>query len=88
MVRTHSALGSTTTLGGQWDVDETQVDMKVLCKAVADGDASETFVTLNLKAVRDAVRAKINPLRPLAGETKRFGITISETFSARRSGRR
>lgn len=82
MVRSHTATGTTVGLRETWDFDETQVDMKALCRGVVEGTVPVTFVTVVSQTVRQAIRARINPLRECPG------LVISATASAaRRSAR-
>lgn len=78
MVRSHSGLGTTTTLRSEWDFE--LVDIKALCRAVADGKQPSTFVTVVPQAIRQAVRAKHAPLREC------MGLRIFETHAASRRG--
>lgn len=78
LVRQRSAVGTTTSLQGQWDAVLT--DIRKLCRAVADGDAPVTFVMADMTAIRQAVRRKQDPVRQCAG------LDIKQTFAARRSG--
>lgn len=79
MARTRTAMGTTSTLTGTWDFDADHVDMKALCRAVADGVVPVTFVTVDGAAIRHAIRAKVSPLRECPG------LSIKQTFAARRS---
>jgi hypothetical protein len=78
LVRSRSALGTTTSLAGSWDA--TVTDIKALCRAIADGKAPETFVAPEMAAIRQAIRRKVSPMRECAG------LKIEQTYSARRSG--
>lgn len=75
LVRSRSSTG-TTTLATEWDFAVTSI--KELCRAVADGEAPETFVMVDERAVRQAIRRKQNPVRKCAG------LEITETYSASR----
>jgi hypothetical protein len=77
-VRQRSAVGTTTSLQGQWDAVLT--DIRALCRAVANGKAPVTFVMADMGAIRQAVRRRQDPVRECAG------LTIAQTFAARRSG--
>lgn len=76
MVRSRTAMGTTSTLATSWDFS--LLDIKALCRAVAAGTVSTTFITTNDQAIRLAVRAKQAPLRECPG------LEIKQTFSARR----
>ena len=78
MVRSRSAMGTTTGLRTEWTAVVT--DMMALCKAVAEGKAPVTFVTADLPTIQRAVRAKVAPVRECPG------LEIKETFSASRRG--
>ena len=82
LVRQQTATGTTVSVRETWDVDEETIDMKALCRAVVDGTAPVTFVTANLRSIRDAIRAKISPLRECPG------LVIRATSSAIRRGPR
>lgn len=78
LVRSRSALGTTTSLTGTWDFE--LQDIKALCAAIAKGEQPTTFVTVDQQAIRQAIRRKASPMRECAG------LEISQTFSARRTG--
>lgn len=77
LVRSRSALGTTTSLQGTWDFAVT--DLKALCAAIGRGDVPVTFVTVVPQAIRQSIRSKHTPLRQCPG------LTIAIEHSARRS---
>ena len=76
---TRSASGVRAGLVGTWGFDDTKIDIKALCAAVARGDAPVTFVTVVPAAINQAIRAKISPLRECPG------LVIEQSFSSRRT---
>lgn len=80
LVRSRSAIGTSTTLGGSYELDETNIDVMKLCKAVVSGVAPVTFITANVRAIKLAIKEKVNPLRECDG------LTITRVFAAQRRG--
>lgn len=82
VVRQHTPTGTTIGLRETWDFDEDQVDIKALCRGVIDGTVPTTFVTVVPQAIRQAIKARINPLRQCPG------LVIRPVASAARRGAR
>lgn len=82
LVRSTSALGTTTTAKGTWSWELDGDDgLLTLIKAVAEGKAPITFLTTNDTIINASVRAKNLPTR------KCPGLLISQTFGVARSAR-
>jgi hypothetical protein len=77
LVRSRSALGTTTTLRTTWDFRVT--NMRDLCRAIADGRAPEDFVITNDPVIKAAIRGD-------KGRRDCPGLDIFENFSASRRG--
>ncbi|HQU34712.1 MAG TPA: hypothetical protein PLB88_10375 [Thermoanaerobaculaceae bacterium] len=77
MVRSRSALGTTTSASGRWTWHCT--DIIALCRAIADGKAPPDFVTTNDPVINAAVRGK-------NGRRECPGLAIEQEFGVRRSG--